>query len=152
MRSPIALIAASALVSTLALSAGCSQGTTEDSPPPADAPPAVLGGIDLNQPLRAIGTEPFWGLDVTPQALGWSGVDQIVQTAANPGPEVQGTTATWRTETDKGALLVLTLIATECSDGMSDRTYPLTARVELGEQTFSGCAATTAFLETAPKP
>ena len=149
MRSFTALAAASGL---LALGA-CSQGTTESSAPPADAPaPAVLAGIDLNQPLRAVGTEPFWGLDITPQTLSWSGVDQAVQTAANPGPEVQGTTAIWRTETRDKTLLVLTLIATECSDGMSDRTYPLTARVELGDQTFSGCAATTAFLETAPKP
>ncbi len=149
MRSFTALAVASGL---LALGA-CSQGTTESSAPPAAAPaPAVLAGIDLNQPLRAVGTEPFWGLDITPQTLSWSGVDQAVQTAANPGPEVQGTTAIWRTETRDKTLLVLTLIATECSDGMSDRTYPLTARVELGDQTFSGCAATTAFLETAPKP
>lgn len=147
MRSFAALAAAS-----LSLVA-CSQGTTESAAPPADAPaPAVLGDIDLNQPLRAGGTEPFWGLEITPQTLGWSGVDQVSQTAANPGPAVQGTTATYRTETDKGTLLVVTLIATECSDGMSDRTYPLTARVELGEQTFSGCAATTAFLDAAPKP
>jgi len=149
MRSIITLAAAA---SALAMAA-CSQGTSEPAPAPADAPaPVVLGGIDLNQPLRALGTEPFWGLDITPQTLSWSGVDQPVQTAANPGPAVQGTTATWRTETSTGTLLVLTLIATECSDGMSDRTYPLTARVELGEQTFSGCAATKAFLDAAPRP
>lgn len=146
MRSfPVLLAVASVL-------AACSQGADE-APAPADpAPAAVLGGVDLNQPLRAVGTEPFWGLDITPQTLSWSGVDQPVQTASNPGPAVQGTTASYRTETSTGTLLVLTLIATECSDGMSDRTYPLTARVELGEQSFNGCAATKAFLDAAPKP
>ena len=37
--------------------------------------------------------------------------------------------------------LVLTLIATECSDGMSDRVYPLTAKVEIGDDEVTGCAA-----------
>lgn len=148
MRSIIALAAAA---SVLAMAA-CSQGTSEPGSAPAEAPaPVVLGGIDLNQPMRALGTEPFWGLDITPQTLSWSGVDQPVQAAANPGPAVQGTTASYRTETSTGTLLVLTLIATECSDGMSDRTYPLTARVELGEQSFNGCAATKAFLDAAPR-
>lgn len=147
MRSFTTLVALSGLVL-----AACSQGETETSAPPAEAAPAVLAGVDLTRPLRAVGTEPFWGLEVTPQALNWSGIDQVVQTAANPGPGVQGTTATWRAETDKGALLVLTLIATECSDGMSDQTYPLTARVELGEQSFNGCAASQAFFDAAPRP
>ena len=39
-----------------------------------------------------------------------------------------------------------TLIATECSDGMSDRIYPLTARVVIGEETLQGCAASTAAI------
>ena len=41
------------------------------------------------------------------------------------------------------------LIATECSDGMSDRTYPLTAKVEIGDETLTGCAAATAAIERA---
>jgi uncharacterized membrane protein len=35
---------------------------------------------------------------------------------------------------------------------MSDRTYPLTARVEAGSQTLNGCAASVAFLNSAPAP
>lgn len=145
-------VIALAAAGLLALAA-CSQGTSEPSAPPADAaPPAVLAGVDLNQPLRAVGTEPFWGLEVTPQTLSWSGVDQPARTAANPGAALQGTTAIYRTETSDKTLLVVTLIATECSDGMSDRTYPLTARVELGDQSFNGCAASQAFFDAAPKP
>ena len=114
-----------------------------------------MPGQENVEPLRifrAFGTEPFWGLDITPQTLSWSGVDQPVQTAPNPGATVLGTTAVYRTETAAGTLMVLTLIATECSDGMSDRTWPLTVKVELGDQTFSGCAATKAFVDAAPKP
>lgn len=133
--------------------AACSEGTTEGAPAPADAPPAAaLAGTDLNQPLRALGTEPFWGLDVSAEGLNWSGVDETPLTAPNPGPGLAGTTAIWRTRTADGQTLVLTLIATECSDGMSDRIYPLTARVELGERAFMGCAASQAFLASQPAP
>ena len=44
----------------------------------------------------------------------------------------------------------LTLIATECSDGMSDRVYPLTARFEAGETELAGCAEATARLMEGP--
>ena len=144
-------VIALAAAGLLALAA-CSQGVDDSRPPAEVAAPPVLAGIDLTQPLRAVGTEPFWGLEVTPQALSWSGVDQAVQTAANPGPEMQGTTATWRTETAGDTLLVLTLIATECSDGMSDRVYPLTARVEIGDDTLTGCAASKSAIMVQPAP
>ena len=130
--------------------AACSQGTTESAAPPADAPAVVLAGVDLNQPLRAVGTEPFWGVDITPSGLTYSGLDRPEQRAANPGPVIQGTTAVYATATEGGTTLVVTLIATECSDGMSDRVYPLTARVELGEETLNGCAASVAFLNSQP--
>lgn len=130
--------------------AACSQGTTEPTTPPADAPPVLLAGVDLNQPLRALGTEPFWGVDITPSGLTYSGLDRPEQRAANPGPVIQGTTAVYATATKGGTTLVVTLIATECSDGMSDRVYPLTARVELGEETLNGCAASAAFLNSQP--
>jgi uncharacterized membrane protein len=143
----------SVLIAVAFGAAACSEGTTEQAPAPADAPPAaVLGGVDLNQPLRALGTEPFWGLDVSSEGLSWTGVDETPLTAPNPGPGLAGTTANWRTRTADGQTLVLTLIATECSDGMSDRVYPLTAKVELGEREMIGCAASQAFLATAPAP
>jgi uncharacterized membrane protein len=136
---------------TLALAA-CS-----DPAPPAAAPepapvPVVLGGVDLNQPLRALGTEPFWSVDITPEALVYSTPDGAPLGAGNPGPTVQGTTAVYAAAGADGTALVVTLIATECSDGMSDRTYPLTARVEAGSQTLNGCAASVAFLNSAPAP
>ena len=123
-----------------------------DEAPTTPAPPAVLGGVDLGQPLRALGTEPFWGVDITPQSLVYSDPENPGVTAPNPGPTVQGTTAVYASATPDGAALVVTLIATECSDGMSDRVYPLTARVEVGTRTLNGCAASVAFLETQPQP
>lgn len=130
----------------------CSDSAPEA--PPADPAPvaAVLGGVDLNQPLRALGTEPFWGVDITPETLTYTAVDAAEVTANNPGPTIQGTTAVYAAAGADGTTLVVTLIATECSDGMSDRVYPLTARVELGQQTLNGCAASVAFLNSPPAP
>ena len=134
------------------LAAACSQGTTEQAPPPADAPaPTTLGGVDLSQPLRALGTEPFWSVEITKDAMVYTGVDRDEQRAGNPQPVVQGTTAVY-TAADDGTAMVVTLIATECSDGMSDRLYPLTAKVELGEVSLTGCAASQAFLNSQPAP
>ena len=140
-------------VAVLGLAACSNPGDT----PPAEAAaapaaPVVLGGVDLGQPLRALGTEPFWAVEITPQNLTYSAVDNPGFSTTNPGPTLQGTTAVYAAAGADGATLVVTLIATECSDGMSDRVYPLTARVELGPQTLNGCAASVAFLETQPAP
>lgn len=134
--------------------AACSNG--EDRPAEVESTaattPVVIGGVDLNEPLRALGTEPFWGVDITPETLVYSSVDQPGLTVRNPGATVQGTTAVYAGAGSNGTTLVVTLIATECSDGMSDRVYPLTARVEMGSQTLTGCAASVAFLESEPRP
>ncbi len=135
----------------LTLAACTDPAPTEPAPAPAPAP-AVLGGVDLNEPLRALGTEPFWAVEITPQDLAYSAVDAADVRAPNPGPTIQGTTAVYASATPDGAALVVTLIATECSDGMSDRVYPLTAKVELGPQTLNGCAASVAFLTSQPAP
>jgi uncharacterized membrane protein len=139
------------LVAVIALAA-CSEAPDEPAPrPEPPAQPPVLAGVDLRQPVRALGTEPFWAVEITPDALVYSGVDRPEQRAPNPGPVMQGAIATFTTETAEGHELIVTLMATECSDGMSDRTYPLVARVEVGEETLSGCAAPTAALMQAPE-
>ncbi|MFN3815854.1 COG3650 family protein [Brevundimonas sp.] len=139
-------LAVLAPVVTLALAA-CSQGETPDqaAPEPA-APEAVLGEVNLSAPLRALGTEPFWAVNIDENGLVYSGVDRPEERAPNVGPEMAGTTAMWSSQTDQGRALSVTLIQTPCSDGMSDRTYPLTARVEIGEEVLNGCAASVDFL------
>lgn len=143
---------AAALLSFIAAGAlaACSQETVERqdaAAPPAPAP--VLAGVDLTQPVRALGTEPFWGLDIASTGLVYSGVDRPEQRADNAGPVIQGTSASWTATTDAGAELKVDLFATECSDGMSDRVYPLTARVEIGGETLAGCAAATSAIMSA---
>lgn len=127
----------------------CSQPGDGEAPAPAETEPRTLAGVDLDQPVRVLGTEPFWAVEITPQGLTYSGVDRPEQKAANPGPVLQGALASWTARTEAGTPLVVTLTATDCSDGMSDRTYPLAARVEIGGETLTGCAAASAALERA---
>lgn len=127
----------------------------KDAKPKTAAAPeaaAVLGGVDLGQPVRALGTEPFWSVEITPDTLIYTRVDQPEQRAPNHGATVQGTVATYATSTNLQQALNVMLIATECSDGMSDRVYPLTARVEIGDDTLTGCAASKSAIMVQPAP
>ena len=138
-----------AAMSVFALSA-CSNPEPAAAPAEPAAPgAAVLGGVDLTQPLRALGTEPFWSVELTADRLAYDSPEGGETTASRPDMVLQGTVAGFEGVTDKGSTLSLTLTATECSDGMSDRTYPLTAIVKLGDRTLTGCAASSAALERA---
>lgn len=131
---------------------GCSDRSDKsDAPAPATAPtPVVIGGIDLVQPLRVLGTEPFWAVDIAHETLVLTRPGVADVTAPTSNPVVTGTTAVYSGTTNTGQTMVLTVIATECSDGMSDRVYPLTAKVELGEETLNGCGNTILALSQAP--
>ena len=115
-----------------------SPGTSEPSPGPAP----VLAGVDLTQPLRVGGNEPFWSVEMTGSEMVYSGVDRPEQRAPQGQPTMRGTMAVWEATTGAGNSLKVSLTATDCSDGMSDRTYPLTAMVEVGGELLMGCAAT----------
>lgn len=133
-----------AILAVLVLAA-CSPSEEAVQPEaPADEPAPVLGGVDLGQPVRALGTEPFWNVELTGTEMVYTAAGAPEQRAPKPNPVAQGTTATFESETTDGTALRVTLIATECSDGMSDRTWPLTAMVKIGDQDLTGCAASTA--------
>lgn len=124
--------------------AGCSPAEAPDQPPAPPETTPVLGGVDLARPVRVLGNEPFWSVELTGSEMVYTTPDSPARRARQPAPVVQGTTATYATETADGAALKVTLVATECSDGMSDRTYPLTAMVRLGDLDLTGCAAASA--------
>ncbi|HEV2082199.1 MAG TPA: hypothetical protein VGR32_07060 [Brevundimonas sp.] len=142
------LILLSSAVLTLA---ACGEPAPPSEPDPAPQPAPVLGGVDLGQPVRALGTEPFWGVDIGPDGIAYEGVDRPREVAPRGEVELMGTMAVFTGQTDKGRAITVTLIDTDCSDGMSDRLYPLTARVEIGEETLQGCAAARDAIMTAPE-
>lgn len=133
----------------LALAACSEPSATKTEGQAAPVVEASLGGVKLAEPVSVLGTEPFWNIIITPAGMTYSSPEVEGLTAANPGPVIQGTTATYKTRLDDKPL-ELTLIATECSDGMSDRTYPLTAIVTLGETRLNGCAISREALSALP--
>lgn len=137
----IALTAAS-----VACLSACSQPETVPAPPPTPEPATILAGVDLTKPVRALGTEPFWGVELTGTEIIYSGVDRPEQRAPQPRAVIQGTTVTLAGTTAGGTAISVMLAATECSDGMSDRTYPLSAIVKVGDETLTGCAASSAAI------
>lgn len=100
---------------------------------------APYSGIAEDEVLRFTGTEPFWGGEVSGSTLTYSTPENIDGTvieverfAGRGGIAFSGVL--------DGATFEMTVTPLECSDGMSDRTYPFTVALEIGEETRNGCA------------
>lgn len=156
--------AAAAVLAFASALAACSPGAQEpaDAAPGAapdaaaeDAPlsggrPILFGGVDMSQPINLLGTEPFWGVEIVGHGLRLGGVDRDELLAPNPGPVLQGDTAVIDTQAADGTPIKITLTAEACSDGMSDRRYPLTAEVQVGQELLEGCGVSSAALRAMP--
>ncbi len=120
------------------------------APPPADAPAATLAAapvaMDLSKPITARGTEPFWTLVIDGTSFKLTRLGQPDILAEAPGAAVADGRVTWIAKTARGEQLTVTLYASDCSDGMSDLKYPLTAEVALLNEALRGCAAKTSEL------
>ncbi len=105
----------------------------------------VVSACARNPPVeltRAIGTEPFWGMQVRTDQVVFTRPDADSLVYPYTPPEVKGggvlVYASKRFANDTA--LTLTIEPGACSDGMSDRTYPAKATVERGTLTWKGCA------------
>ena len=135
---------------------GCSNPEAP-SPEPASTPPVMLGDVDVAQPLRALGTEPFWSLQIADETLIYESPGVAEQRFRLTGREPGGTIIRIMGEGDGGRTIAVDLVQTACSDGMSDREYPLTAFVVIrsgqdDSPALNGCAASVTWLETQPAP
>ena len=127
--------ATAAGLAALALAA-CSGGA-----PDMPGEVAVFDGIADSEVISALGTEPFWSAKVEGATLTWSTPDNIEGTriavtrfAGNGGLGISGTL--------DGEPLQMAVTPGACSDGMSDRTYPFTVTLNIGNAQFNGCAYT----------
>ncbi|MDB5669013.1 MAG: hypothetical protein JWL74_1963 [Alphaproteobacteria bacterium] len=111
---------------------------------PATSACLMQGGERLRPtPLRALGTEPFWGARIEGRCVTYSTPDDQAGTriwtrytpAANGGTWV-GTLGGERFE-------LTTRVEPGCSDGMSDRRYPIAVELLVRGERRRGCAAPT---------
>jgi heat shock protein HslJ/uncharacterized membrane protein len=99
-------------------------------PPASDAPTPPA---DTTAWL-ALGTEPFWSLEITPARINYRPADGRPVVVANPGarPSFNG-------ERYVTPQLTVDVTHAPCNDGMSDRRDADSVMVEVGGRTLRGC-------------
>ncbi|WP_293675994.1 hypothetical protein [uncultured Phenylobacterium sp.] len=141
-----------AVVLVLIALAGCqSEKPAAPQPPQASVEPTgPATRSDFSQPMTARGNEPFWALTIDGTHLKLSRPDHPDLPAEAPGAVITPGQASWTAKAADGQDIKLTLYVSDCSDGMSDRQYPMTAEVALLNETLRGCADQTARLKANP--
>lgn len=121
---------------TIALAA-CQSGSTEPMSGPTDA----FDAISSDETVFLTGAEPFWGVEIAGNEARYTTPENIdgVSFAVD---RFAGNNGLGFTGTIEGVSFDLTVTPGECSDGMSDRTYPYTATLLIGGETRNGCAYT----------
>jgi uncharacterized membrane protein len=116
------------------------------TPPPIN-PHRFLGGVDLDESITLVGTEPFWNILFGDGRMVFSSPDSHTGETTTTPFILSKTGAEWH-----GKTMDIYLTAGRCSDGMSDRGYPLKAVVHIGSTILKGCAVSTAVTHPASNP
>jgi uncharacterized membrane protein len=101
----------------------------------------VFDGIGKNEEITLVGTEPFWNMGIEGVTLTYTTPDNMAGTTATV-TRFSGNGGLGFSGTLDGQELQIAVTPGDCSDGMSDRTYPFTATVTLGETMLTGCGYT----------
>jgi uncharacterized membrane protein len=153
-RTPITPLVLGAL-----LLAACQPDNADGGTAPGEAADAAIPDPDSSEPydgiaasetLRFTGTEPFWGGEVAGDSLTYTtpedpdGTTIAVERFAGRG----GLSFSGQYE---GAAFEMAVAPGECSDGMSDRTYPFTVTLQIGGEQRNGCGWTERQRFTGPE-
>lgn len=110
---------------------------------PDASPTESFSGIADDEVIFLTGTEPFWGGEIKGDTALYTTPEnqdgakfEVERFAGNNGLGFNGAI--------EGRPFDLTVTPGECSDGMSDRTYPYTVTLLIGEEQRQGCAWTDA--------
>ena len=132
MRKSLLTIACAAL-------AACQPGGAEGQSP--GTAPQGFTGISEGEVIYFGGTEPFWGGTIAGDILTYTTPENIdgdrIAIDRFTGQGGLGFSGTL-----DGQQFDLTITPGACSDGMSDRTYPYIAVVQIGDNQNAGCAHT----------
>jgi len=97
--------------------------------------------IAKNEAIRLVGTEPFWGGTVKGSVLTYTTPENPSGTAVAV-TRFAGMNGLGYSGALSGKPLDLLITQAPCSDGMSDRSFPFTASLQIGAEKRSGCAWT----------
>ncbi len=113
------------------------------SPPSQTIDPAgeTFAAVAPDEVITLTGTEPFWGVRISGGQANYANPDHpegydfaVERFAGNNGLGFSGTM--------EGAAITITLTLGECSDAMSDRSYPYVATIALDDEILRGCGYT----------
>ncbi len=106
-----------------------------------DSKGQTFSAIAADEVVMLLGTEPFWGITIEDGKASYADPDHpearsfaVARFAGNNG---LGFSGGW-----DGVPVTISVTPGQCSDGMSDRTYPYVATIALGEETLRGCGYT----------
>jgi uncharacterized membrane protein len=127
--------------------AACRETAAAAGPAPVPAPTAagacrMQDGRPLRvAPLRAVGTEPFWGARIEGRCVTYSHPEDQkgtrIWTRFTPGPDGGGT---WSGALHGRRFELRSRPGPGCSDGMSDNRYPLAVDLVVAGERRAGCA------------
>ena len=140
MRHPLFSLLALGLAACGAKPDASTEAAEPSAPVAAEAPrerPVVEGSAPkaASDDFEAVGTEPFWAVQVRADSLRLSRPDYAEMIVAAPKLQWRGKTRIWTTEN-----LTVSIAPGACSDGMSDRAYVYVAQVRVGRESLKGCA------------
>lgn len=105
--------------------------------------PCLTQGADrlAVKPLRALGTEPFWSARVEGRCVTYSTPEdqQGTRVWTRYSPEASGG-GSWLGQLDGKPFELRTRAEPGCSDGMSDKSYPMAAELAVNGEQRRGCA------------
>lgn len=111
---------------------------------PTPTPGPMLGGLDLDKPIRASGTGPYWAIYLAPGAITYTDAPNGAPVDFYPtSPSLAGGVARFATRTPQGEPVTIRLTATACRAG--DAQLPLTAEARIGSRVLKGCAGPEAY-------
>lgn len=122
--------------------AACSGSGSPQAPPVSDAGACRIQDgreIPANR-LKAIGTEPFWGADINGRCVTYSTPED--QKGTRVWTRFSGTAerGAWAGYLDNQRFTLRTRPDDGCSDGMSDRRYPIAVTLTVRGEERNGCA------------
>lgn len=108
-------------------------------------PKAFAAGAD--EVKHCHGTEPFWGLKITKSNIQFEGIglDTTITIKKSEPISAHGHMSEYislyqgRTLENPNRFMNVIIKRSECSDGMSDETYPYSVLVLSGNNLFNGC-------------
>ncbi|XUU60894.1 COG3650 family protein [Erythrobacter sp. HA6-11] len=98
-------------------------------------------GIADDEVITLVGTEPFWSMEIKQGTLLYTTPENLEGEVATVS-RFEGNNGLGMAGELLEQPLAIAITPGECSDAMSDRTYPFTATVTVGGEQLNGCGYT----------